>query len=217
MIISVIFLLFISLSLIFGISNSVIREFKITQDVVKSTQSYFTAESGNEDVTYRIKNGKTVGATESLSLNGATTNTTISDIVGGKEVLSSSNFDNLIRKVKTQLTISSSGVSFNYGVQAGDGGFSLQGNSTIEGNVYSNGPVVGANSNIIKGDVVSAGSTGLISGVHATSSAYAHTIANSNIEKDVYYQSISNTTVGGTQYPGSADQSKKIFQFQIHM
>ena len=55
MIISVIFLLFISLSLIFGISNSVIREFKITQDVVKSTQSYFTAESGNEDVTYRIK------------------------------------------------------------------------------------------------------------------------------------------------------------------
>ena len=206
---SVVFLLFISLSLMLGVSNSAIREFKITGDTIKSTQGYFTAESGNEDISYRLKNGKQVGTTQTLSLNGATTTITVTDIGGSdKEIISSSNFDNLIRKVKTQLTVSSSGASFVYGVQVGDGGFNLQNSATINGNVYSNGPITGSNSNIIKGDVISAGSTGLISGVRATSSAYANTITNSTIEKDAYYQTLTNTTVGGVKYPGSADQPK---------
>lgn len=206
---SVVFLLFISLSLMLGIANSSIREFKITQDTVKSTQSYFTAESGIEDVTYRLKSGKQVGVTQTLALNDATTTVTMTDIGSNKkEILSSSNFDNLIRKVRTQLTVSSVGASFVYGVQVDDGGFDLQNTATIVGNVYSNGPITGANSNIIKGDIVSAASTGLISGVHSTSSAYAHTISNSTIDKDVYYQTLINTTVGGVSYPGSADQPK---------
>ncbi|OGZ04011.1 MAG: hypothetical protein A2648_00210 [Candidatus Lloydbacteria bacterium RIFCSPHIGHO2_01_FULL_41_20] len=206
---SVVFLLFISLSLMLGVSNSSLREFKITQDTIKSIQSYFTAESGNEDVSYRLKTGKQVSASQTLSLNGATTTVTVIDIGGSdKEIISSSNFDNLIRKIKTQLTVSTSGASFVYGVQVGDGGFDLQNTATIVGNVYSNGPINGANSNIVKGDIISAGSTGLISGVHATSSAYAHTITNSTIDKDAYYQTLTNTTVGGTNYPGSIDQPK---------
>ncbi|MEK7581805.1 MAG: hypothetical protein AAB488_00525 [Patescibacteria group bacterium] len=206
---SVVFLLFISLSIMLGIANSSMREFKITQDTIKSTQGYFTAESGAEDISYRLKNGKQVGATETLALNNATATVTITDTGSNeKEIISSSNLENLIRKVRTQLTVSSSGASFVYGVQVGDGGFHLQNSSTIVGNVYSNGPIVGANSNIIKGDVISAGSTGSISGVHATSSAYAHTIADSTVDKDAYYQTLTNTTVTGVKHPGSTDQPK---------
>lgn len=40
---------------------------------------------------------------------------------------------------------------------------------------------------------------------------YANTIENLIIGKDAYYQTISNTTVGGTSHPGSADQPPKVF------
>ncbi len=43
--------------------------------------------------------------------------------------------------------------------------------------------------------------------ISATGTAYAHTISNSLIEGDAYYQNISGTTVWGTMYPGSTDQA----------
>ncbi|MEK7661973.1 MAG: hypothetical protein AAB355_00515, partial [Patescibacteria group bacterium] len=196
-------------SLVFGVSNSAIREVRIASDSLRSVQSYFAAESGSEDVTYRLKNGLPTASSQTLSVGGATTTTAVSDLgVDGKEILSSGDTESLVRKVRTRLTVSS-GASFNYGVQVGDGGFYLQNNSSISGNVYSNGSIVGSGSNIVKGDVVSAGSSGSISGVHATSSAYAHTISNSTIDKNAYYQSISGTTVSGTKYPNSLDQPKQ--------
>ncbi len=98
-------------------------------------------------------------------------------------------------------------VSFHYGVQAGDGGFELRNNSTVAGNVYSNGPILGENSNSVGGDAVSAGAEGLVDGVNISGAAYAHTIDDSDISGDAYYVSISNSDVGGTEYPGSSDQA----------
>ena len=72
---------------------------------------------------------------------------------------------------------------------------------------FSNGPIIGQNSNLVKGDVISAGPSGSVDGVHATSSVYAHSISNSDIDKDAYYTTISGTTVDGTKYPGSPDQA----------
>ena len=59
----------------------------------------------------------------------------------------------------------------------------MSNSAEVIGNVFSNGPIVGSNSNIVRGDVVSAGPSGLVDGVRATSSVYAHTIRNSEIEK----------------------------------
>ena len=67
--------------------------------------------------------------------------------------------------------------------------------------------MTGENSNLVKGIVVSAGSFGFIDGVHATGTVYAHTIRDSDIDGDAYYQTISGTTVGGALHPGSADQA----------
>ena len=92
-------------------------------------------------------------------------------------------------------------------MQTGEGGIVMSNSSEVVGNVFSNGPIMGYNSNIIRGDVISAGPSGLAEGVHATSSIYAHTIRDSDIEKDVYYQVISGTVVGGVSHPGSPDQA----------
>jgi hypothetical protein len=65
---------------------------------------------------------------------------------------------------------------------------------------------------MIYGDVVSAGPSGIVYGIHATSSVYAHTIGHASepttIDKNAYYATTkTNTTVNGTSYPNSADQA----------
>ncbi|HET9641339.1 MAG TPA: hypothetical protein VFP46_00610 [Candidatus Paceibacterota bacterium] len=117
-----------------------------------------------------------------------------------------------VRTIVATIGLSNNVVSFHYGVQAGEGGFSLQNSSSIIGNVYANGPVIGSSQNMIYGDVVSAGPSGLVYGIHATSSVFAHTIGKAGeatiIDKNAYYATSKvNTTVGGTSFPGSPDQS----------
>lgn len=207
MITAVVLLLFVSVSIMLGLGSTAIKDMKITGDFVKSKQSYLTAESGVEDVAYRLKKSKQISSSEVMVLNGAIATTTITDVGSSKELLSVSDLGSRIRKVKTTVSSATTGVGFVYGMQVGEGGVALENSAKVRGNLYSNGPVTGQNNNIVYGDVVSAGSSGLINGVHSTSTARAHTIQSSTIDKDAYYQSISGTTVSGISYPGSADQA----------
>ena len=90
----------------------------------------------------------------------------------------------------------------------------MSNSSEVIGNVFSNGPIVGNNSNIIRGDVISAGPVRVWrTAFHATSSVYAHTIRNSDIEKDAYYQVIiANTEVDGV-YPGNPTKPLPLYQY----
>lgn len=103
-------------------------------------------------------------------------------------------------------------ISFHYGIQSGNGGFSMYNSSKVYGNVFSSGSVIGDSENYIYGDVVSSGPNGWVYGIHATSSIYAHTIGSASGEdttadKDAYYATTKvNTTVHGTSHPGSPDQ-----------
>lgn len=207
MLITVMFFIFIFLSFIVAFSAPALIELGASRDLIDSKKSYFLAESAAEDIAYRIKNGELYDINEVLNIGGFYATATVANLLGDeKEITSTANFLNSIRKVKINF-ITDNGVSFNYGVQAGDGGFNMENSSTISGNAYSNGPVSGQNSNLVKGDIVSAGAGGLISGIHATSSAYANSITNSVIDRDAYYSSnLTNTTVNGNIYPGSADK-----------
>lgn len=51
------------------------------------------------------------------------------------------------------------GVSFNYGVQVGEGGLELGNNNTVNGSIYSNGNISAGNNNTITGDAWVAGGT----------------------------------------------------------
>ena len=114
------------------------------------------------------------------------------------------------KTVQAIVGINNSTISFHYGVQAGNGGFTLQNSSKIAGNVFSSGPVIGSNTNDIYGSVVSSGLDGLVYGIHATSSVYAHTIGaagqSTRIDGDAYYATMINTTVSGASHPNSPDQ-----------
>lgn len=202
----VILLLIVSLAAVLGFSSVVLRDVKTTKMLLMSKKSYFLSESGVEDAVYRIIKGKEYSDEEVISIGGFFATTTISSLSGNeKEITAFADVFSARRKIKTILS-TDVGASFHYGVQVGDGGLLMQNNSLVEGNVYSNGPINGSNSNEVRGDVVSAGAFGLVDGVYATGTVYSNTISNSNVDKDAYYQVISNTTVTGALFPGSPDQ-----------
>lgn len=64
--------------------------------------------------------------------------------------------------VTAKVTKTSDDIAFNYGVQVGQGGLTMDNNSYIQGNVYSNGSVVGQSTLAeIRGSVIVAGGTAL--------------------------------------------------------
>lgn len=209
-IIAVVFLVSITLVITAGFSAIALNESSRSQTNLSGKKSYFLAEAGNEDVVYRLATGRAVSTQEIITLDGHTASTTRVAVGSDEQVTTSGDTEAHIRRVQTLLT-TADGAAFNYGVQVGNGGLFMENSSSVRGNVYSNGPITGQNNNITRGNIVSATSTGLIDGIHATGTAYARTISDSTIDKDAYYQTISNTTVGGIEYPGSANQPTQGF------
>ncbi len=206
MFIAAIFFLAISLTVVLGVVAPVMNQVESARSLPKSARSFYVAEGATQDVLYRLIKSIPVDAVETITYGSGVAVATTTTVFDGKQVVSSGNQDSFVRKSSAHL-FTGAGASFNYGVQSGEGGIHLKNTSLVVGNISANGPVTGENSNLVKGDVISAGQSGLIDGVHATSSAYAHTIRNSTIDRDAYYQTISNTTVLGTLHPGSSDQA----------
>ncbi len=209
MMVATMFFLIVSLTIIYGLATPVLKQEKIVAGLFLSRQSYFLAEAGIEDAIYRLTTGKALPSSSALTLGSSTATVTTTNTATGKQILASGSVQNAVRKVQAGISLGT-GISFHYGIQAGQGGFNLSNSSSVIGNVYASGPIIGSG-NMIYGDVVSAGSSGQIYGIHATGSAYAHTLGKSGfttiIDKNAYYQSKISTTVTGTSYPGSADQS----------
>jgi hypothetical protein len=146
---------------------------------------------------------------ESVIIGDSTGQTVLNlnTLTGILEITTNASANNNVRLARIDLLLGT-GVVFNFGVQSDTGGVLMENTSSVEGNIYSNGPVEGQNNNLVKGDIVSAGAMGFVDGSHATGSVYAHTIEDSDIDKDAYYQVIdASTTVDGTKYSGSPDQS----------
>lgn len=161
MLISVIFFLFISLAIISGLVSPSIREFKNANVDLNSKRSFFLAESGSEDAFYRILKNKSIGSSEVIILDSNSTTTTITTLGdGGKQIMSLGDVSSHQRQLGVTLS-ASSGVSFNYGVQVGQGGLNITGGSSINGNVYANGPITGDSSSFITGTAISANSPAL--------------------------------------------------------
>lgn len=160
MLISVIFFLFITLAIISGLVTPSVREFRTANVNLKSKQSYFLAESGSEDAMYRILNSQTISSSETLSLNGNSATTNITTLFGnGKQITSLGDVSSLQRKVSLTLS-TGAGVAFNYGIQAGNGGISVDGGSSVVGNIYSNSNI-NAISATITGSAIAADSPDL--------------------------------------------------------
>lgn len=181
-----IFVFFITLSIVVGIVGPMIKEFSVSQNSVKSKQAYFLAESGIEDAVYRIKNSIDIDSSETISLLGHSATTTITDIGNDqKEILSVGNSNFRYRNIRTVLN-TSEGVSFNYGIQTGQGGFQII-SGTVNGNIYSNGPIYGTGWSPINGSAISAnGPSGTIDQENGSGApTYDVVFAKTNAEQDV--------------------------------
>lgn len=160
MLISVIFFLFISLAIIFGLVAPSVREFKNAGDLIKSHQSFFLSESAAEDAYFRLKTAKAIGSSDTITLSGYSATATITDSGYNEKIISSlGDVDSRQRKNELRLT-TGTGVSFSYGVQSGTGGFTMGNNSVVNGSVYSNGDITGSGS--ITGTALAANSSALV-------------------------------------------------------
>ena len=162
MITAVIFFITISLIVLFSIISPVLRQLRIVGNLQSSRESLFLAESAMEDTLYRLRNNLPAITGQTLTLNGHTAITEITTSPIGRTLTSISDFNNLVRKVETQLIVGV-GASFGYGVQTGNGGFVLGNNAGVDGSVYSNGNVIGSNGAYVTGAVFAANTISLTS------------------------------------------------------
>jgi Tfp pilus assembly protein PilX len=179
--------------IIFSIGASitflVLGQQKIAQNIVKSTQAYYTAESGIEDALLRLSNKMAWSSPYNFTVGSGTANVSISELIGGtRTIISSGNIENRIRKVQAIYEITTEQVSFFYGAQIGDGGMTLGNNkSKVIGNVFSNGNVTGAGS--ITNNITIAGNGHKIDGPTVGGDATVHSCYNSAITGTLYYVS----------------------------
>ena len=158
MLVVIVFFMSFALIISLGLINPIIKQFNLTSDIWKSKESYYVSESGIEDVIFRIKNNMTVGSSENLVLNGFDVDTSITSTLDGKVLITESDRNGYTKKIETKIK-EGEGVSFNYGVQVGQGGFQING-GTIIGNVYSNGDITSDKSGSeITGSAISANSS----------------------------------------------------------
>ncbi|MEK7516030.1 MAG: hypothetical protein AAB562_00365 [Patescibacteria group bacterium] len=108
-------------------------------------------------------------------------------------------------RVKTTSSAETGNAVFSFALQVGDSGVYMENGSIASGTIYSNGSVSCQSTNaVIKGDAYVASDGNTLDKCRVKYDAHAHTIMNSDIDRNAYYTSISNTTVDGTSHPGSA-------------
>lgn len=183
---------------------------------VASVQALSIAEGALENAINQLNLNPSYGGETDTPLGNGTFTVTVSSLDSQTKRIAATGYvpnsasPTATKTIRANVGITTSAVSFHYGIQSGNGGFRMENSSKVTGNVFSSGSVIGTSQNYIYGDVISSGASGLVYGIHATSSVYAHTIGNSSratiIDKDAYYVAKTNTTVAGTSYPGSADQ-----------
>jgi hypothetical protein len=209
LLIFVIFFLITSFTLVLSIGHGVYDDLIAYRVLNAGKQSFYGAEAGIEDAVYRHRRSKSYSNTETFTIDSATVTMTRTLVTDYYHILAESDSNHAIRRSKLVLAVGD-GASFNFGLQSGTGGILMSNNSSVRGNVYSNGTVEGAGTATVFGDVISAGSSGRMESLHATGSAWAHNLDDATIDKNAYYFATSTRTatiVGGISYPGTTDQA----------
>lgn len=212
MLLFVLFFAFATSSMMFALNQSIFSDLSDFNNLTRSKQAILASESGVEDVVMRRVFGTyDVDTTEYLTLRDvtATTTTTYDSPNDIYTIEATAEKGAVVRKSQATMTVGA-GSSFNYGLQAGNGGITLSNNSDIFGNIYSNGTVQGAGSAEVYGDIVSAGPSGLVADITATGSIFANTIDHINAGMDAHYNVQIGTNaqnpVGGTRFTPAANQ-----------
>lgn len=205
MIIVVLFFIILSATLVIGISGPISNQIKSTNEFLVSKSSYNIADSQAENAMYRFNKGKT-DAPAAISILGATATAVLTDVGDQKSLVvegSKSIFDRYIKAIfKTD-----EGVSFNYGVQVGNGGLVMDGSAHIIGNVYANGDITGNGGSgwyttYITGSAVSAtlsNPTATVTIASSTATSTLFPMGQTNTNQDIAQSFVTSTTTAINQ------------------
>ncbi len=180
------FLTILIMVIIFGSAVSIFVltyiEQQITQNIVKSTQSYYAAEAGTEDILLRLIKDMEWSSPYTLNVGEGETTVNVSDVFGGsRTIVSEGNVSNKIRKTEIVYEISSDNISFYYGAQIGEGGLLMDNGSFVEGNIFSNGDITAESATEITGSVKVSQVGNYIDGVTIGENAFVDICNNSDI------------------------------------
>jgi len=148
----VIVLMSLILIVAFSLSAVIITKNRTSKNMILSAQSYYSAESGIEDGILRVVKSYNYTAINTFDLDESAISQSITQNSGITIIESLSSYRNNERKIKTSIFVNKDDISFYYGVQVGEGGLTMGNNSSIIGNLYSDGSVSGAGT--ITGDLI---------------------------------------------------------------
>ncbi len=192
------------LSIIFILTGALLTNttatFNISARTLKDSQVLNFAEAGVDFAVRSLNESGTVTETETTLGNGTFI---VRDLTGSgnrREIESTGYFPNfanpkVVKRLRTTVRITGESVQFFYGVQVGGGGLTMSNSAQVNGNVFSNGNVIGANSALIMGDVVVAGGLNDTPTLEWTSENADHFFATSSSNRDSA-QSFSATATG---------------------
>jgi hypothetical protein len=206
-------MLSISLIVLAGFGYSFVKNSATQKGTLNSEKSYYYAEGALEDIVIRSKNGKKMPAINPSTMvfsDGSVSILRGTEIGGSQQITATGTTNNNVRKVSATRVTSSKESSFIYGIQVGEGGLEL-GNSDIEGSVFSNGSVSGANGAEVEGDLFVAGSTHSITNIDIEGVARANTVTDSTITGSLYCQSGS----GNNKACNTSEADKTPLDFPI--
>lgn len=131
-----------------------------TRHSYKKTQCLSIAEAG---IDYGIRqlnlNSSYTGTTTPITIGNGQFEVAVTGSGITRELTSTAYFPNknnyeIKKTLRADINTNDVNIQFPYGVQAGEGGISLDNNATIIGDVYSNGSIIGSSGNSITGTAI---------------------------------------------------------------
>lgn len=208
-VILIFFIVSVGLALTSDVTGTLAKAKRANQAAVAQT----LAEAGIEKAVWRVNSNSGYIGESNLGLPTGTVDIVVENVDQVNKFVTATAFvpskadPKVTRKVRVKLfaDIHSSNVSFHYGVQVGSLGVIMSNNSKINGNVYTDGSIIGGNGSEISGDAIVSGAANQIEGVRIGNDIRAHLIKSCTIVRDAYYAVLQNSSVGRTKYPNSPD------------
>ena len=193
-ILATVLILAAGLIIILSASYITLNNIRAARNNIYSAQAYYVAEAGIEDSLLRLRKGMNFSKSNSLTIDNRIATIEISDSIGGSRTITSQgDVSNRIRKVSTVYTITTDHISFYYGAQVGEGGITMENNSRIKGNVFSNG------------NIAAVGGKGYID-YTVKVATIGSKIEGLDIGKDAYTHNCKDCVIGGTLYYSGGGQ-----------
>jgi hypothetical protein len=224
------------LTIVSGLVTQVVTYARSERATVAAEQAIMLAEAGIDKAAYQLNADSTYSGESNTALGAGTYTITVTNIDGASKWVSATGYvpnstsPTAKRTVKVKVVKNANYVTFRYGTQAGQGGIIFANNSALEGNLYSNGNIVGSNGAYITGDTfvanpsgggtgsitsmciggVSSGGACLVSG-GVTGQAEAHTVTGTSVTGALYCQSgSSNNKSCDTSMPDPTQQPMPV-------